>query len=43
MNTNIVKTQFFQKIKYDLKGPLRSQTTTYFIKKFTFSLVCVIH
>ena len=24
MNANIIKTQFFQKIKYDLKGFLRS-------------------
>ena len=32
MNANIVKTQFFHKIKYDLKGHSRSQKTTLLFK-----------
>ena len=41
MNANIVKTQFFHKIKYDLKGHSRSQTMMFYLK-FPFSSVYVI-
>ena len=36
MNANIVKTQIFHKIKFELKGHSRSQTMT-FLFKVTFS------
>ena len=38
MNANIVKTQLFYKIKYDLKGHSRSQTTTLLFKNSLFLL-----
>ena len=34
MNANIVKKQIFHKIKYDLKGHSRTQTTNFLFKKF---------
>jgi hypothetical protein len=39
MNANIVKTEIFHRIKYDLKGHSRSQTMTFLFKNnFIFSL-----
>ena len=32
MNANIVKTQIFKKMKYDLKGSSRSEKTTFYPK-----------
>ena len=40
MNANIVTTQIFHKIKYDLKGHSRSQTMTYLFKNNFFFCLC---
>ena len=42
MNANIVKTQFFCKIKYDLKGHSRSQTMTFLFKQSLFLLFMLL-